>query len=44
MVWMQGYDMKVLDGRRLVGIGVFSGVWVGRVLEFVVMKPVITPS
>jgi hypothetical protein len=33
--------MKVLDGRRLVVVGVFSGVWVGRVSKFVVLLDVI---
>jgi hypothetical protein len=31
----------VLDGGRLVVVGIFSGVWVGRASEFVVIFDVI---
>jgi hypothetical protein len=31
----------VLDGGRLVVVGIFSGVWVGRASEFVVLYDVI---
>jgi hypothetical protein len=41
VVWMQEYVMKVLDGRRLIVVGVFGGILVGRVSKFIVLLDVI---